>query len=99
NKLFSPYFALGYQLRMLLNDQLEVRDASGRVKKDFPGARFRHPLFNDRINAGVHVSLGWQKNAISSSRGAYYIEVDGRYGFSQYYFARDYAASSLYTNS
>jgi hypothetical protein len=99
NKLFSPYIAGAYQIRALLPGDLKVRDASGQVKADKTDVRFRHPLLSDKLNSGVQVSLGWQKNAISSSRGAWFVELAYRYGFSPYFFEADYAPSSLYVNS
>jgi hypothetical protein len=99
DRLFSPYVAIGYHVRTLLPATLRITDQGGKVKNDVVQMEFRHPLFNSLVNSGVHLALGWQKNAISSSKGSFYTEVNFRYGFSQYYFEEVYAPSSLFTNS
>jgi hypothetical protein len=99
NSLFSPYAAVAYHLRYLLPGILKVRDNGALVKDDSPDVIFKTPFVNEKINAFVSVSLGWQKNSLSSSKGSFFAELNYRYGFSPYYFSTAYSASSLYINS
>jgi hypothetical protein len=99
NNLFSPYLMIGYHLRYLLPGHLNITKDGTLVKSDEPGLRFEHPLISDKMNAFVSATLGWQKNNTASSRRGFYVELNYRYGFSSYYFERDYAPTSLFTNS
>lgn len=99
NSVFSPYIMIGYHLRYLLPGQLKVSKDGTLVKSDEPGLKFKHPLLSDKMNAYVSATLGWQKNNTASSRRGFYVELNYRYGFSAYYFERDYAPTSMFTNS
>jgi hypothetical protein len=99
NSLFSPYVVAGYQFRVLMSSDLKVRQSGTIVRNDQPQLKFRNPLFNEKLNSGVTLGIGWQKNSRGSSAGSYFIEVNFRYGFSQYFFESEYAASSQWMNS
>lgn len=99
NSLFSPYVMVGYHLRYLLPSWMNITQNGTKVKSDDLELRFRNPLFYNKINSFVSLSVGWQKNSINRSRGSFFVEANFRYGFSQYYFEKDYAASSLFINS
>jgi len=99
NSVFSPYLMIGYHLRYLLPGHVKITQNGSVVKSDEPGLRFEHPLISDKMNAYVSATLGWQKNNTASSRRGFYVELNYRYGFSPYYFTKDYAPTSLFTNS
>lgn len=98
NTLFSPYIMLGYHIRCLLPATVSVAADGNEVHKGNEDLFFRHKMFNSRINSFVSLTAGWQKNTINNSKAGFYVELNYRYGFSQYYFKTDYAASSLYMN-
>ncbi len=99
NSLFSPYVIAGYHLRYLLIANLRVTENGNLVKSDAPEMKFRTSVFGNRVNASVSIGAGWQKNNLTASRGSFFVELNYRYGFSQYYFETEYAASSLFINS
>jgi hypothetical protein len=99
NSLFSPYLCVGYHLRYLLTGKVQVSYYGTELKNEAAEIKFKNPLLTDALNAGVSLSLGWQKNSLASSKGSFFAELSYRYNFSPYYFEKDYAASSLYTNS
>jgi hypothetical protein len=99
NRLFSSYLQLAYHLRYLLGSDLKITENGNKVKYDSPELKFKNPLFNEKLNAFVSLSYGFQKNSIGSSKGNFFVELNFKYGFSPYSFERDYAASSLYINS
>lgn len=99
NKIFSPYACVAYHLRYLVQGNLEIDEFGNRIKKDFPEMRFRNHLFSDRVNAFVSAGLGWQRNKISDKGAAFFAELTFRYGFSDYYFSKPYAASAVFVNS
>jgi len=96
NSLFSPYITAGYQLRYLLPGTLKVSQNGNELKDDNPDLKFKNAVLLNKINAFVNLGLGWQKNSLSSSKGSFFVELNGRYGFSPYYFETPYTASSLY---
>ena len=98
NSLFSPYVTVAYHFRYLLPGQVRVTENGNLIKKDSPDIVFRTPLVNEKMNAFVSLGIGWQKNNLTASRGSFFAELNYRYGFSQYYFEAEYAASSLYVN-
>lgn len=98
NSLFSPYITVGYHLRYLLPGSLKVSQNGNTIKTDNPDVTFKNALLNNKLNAFVSLGLGWQKNSLSASKGSFFVELNVRYGFSPYYFATDYSASSLYIN-
>jgi hypothetical protein len=99
NRLFSSYLQLGYHLRYLLTSNLKITESGKKVKYDSPQLTFKNPLFNEHINPFLSLSYGWQKNNIVSSKGNFFVELNFKYGFSPYYFEREYAATSLYISS
>ncbi len=99
NSLFSPYIAMTYHLRYLLASNLKVSQNGNVVKDEMPELSFKNPLFYDKLNSALSISLGWQKNSLSSSKGSFFVELNYRYGFSPYSFQSNYSASSLYINS
>jgi hypothetical protein len=99
NNLNSPYIAAGYQLRLLVTSGLVVDRGGEVIRRDYPRLKFRHPLFIDPLNSGVQLAVGWQRNQLSSGSGGIFVEMNLRYGFSQYYFEAPYAATSLFINS
>lgn len=99
NSLFSPYFTIGYHLRFLMPGKLKIDQESGAVKEDDLDLKFKNPLLSEKLNAAVSLSLGWQKNNLSNSKGSFFAELSFRYGFSPYYFETNYSASSLFINS
>lgn len=100
NSLFSPYIALAYHLRYLLPGTLTVSENGQVVKRDALNLSFKNPLISHKLNAFVSLSAGWQmSNLHNSSKGSFFVEVNLKYGFSQYSFQTDYSASSLYINA
>ena len=99
NNLYTPYMMIGYHLRYLLPGNLKVTQNGNLVKNDEPGLKFEHPLLSDQMNAYISASLGWQRNHTATSKVGFFIELNYRYGFSNYYFTRDYAPTSLFMNS
>lgn len=99
NSLFSPYLCVGYHLRYLMPSKLKVSYFGNVKEEDAAELKYKTPLFDERLNAVVSLSLGWQKNSLASSKGSFYVEANVRYNFSPYYFEKEYAASSLYINS
>lgn len=98
NTLFSPYIMLGYHIRVLLPATIKVSNNGNVVHQGTEDLRFRHKMINDRLNSFVSLTAGWQKNTINNSRTGFYLELNYRYGFSQYSFKSNYAPSSLYLN-
>lgn len=99
NGLYSPYVSVAYHIRYLLPGTLKVKQNGEVIKSDDMDLKFKNSLFSDKINAFVSAGIGWQKNHLSSSsRGSFFAELNFKYGFSSYYFQKDYAANSLYIN-
>jgi hypothetical protein len=98
NSLYSPYLVAGYQLRYLLPSSLKVKQNGKLIKDDNPDLKFKNGLLVNKMNAFVSLGLGWQKNSLRNAKGSFFVEVNGRYGFSPYYFETNYSASSLYIN-
>lgn len=98
NSLFSPYISLGYHLRYLLTSNLNIYKSGELVKKDSPEILFRNPFLSKKLGSFVSAAIGWQKNNLTNSKNSFFIELNYKYGFSQYYFNRDYAATSMYIN-
>jgi hypothetical protein len=99
NSLFSPYATAGYQFRMLLPGKLKVTRDGELITNESPDMKFRHHLLGERINAAVTAGLGWQRSSFNKKGGSFFVELNFRYGFSQYYIDADYTPSSLYINS
>jgi len=99
NNLFSPYLMIGYHLRYLLPGSLKVTQNGNPVKSDEPGLKFEHPLLSNQMNAYISATIGWQRNHTATSKLGFFVELNYRYGFSPYYFEKDYAPSSLFINS
>lgn len=99
NSVFSPYVMVGYHLRYLLPGNVLVTQNGNKVKEDVVDLKFRNGLFTNKISSFVSATFGWQKNSINKTKGAFFAELNFRYGFSQYYFEEKYAASSLYISS
>lgn len=99
NRLFSPYASVAYHLRYLIQGNLEVTDFGNRLKKDFPEMQFRNHLFNKHVNAFLSAGIGWQRNKISDKGAAFFAELNFRYGFSDFYFEKEYSASAVYINA
>ncbi len=99
NSLFSPYVMLGYHLRYLLPGTMKITQNGNEVKTDALDLEFKHPLITSQMNAFVSASFGFQKNNTASSKNGFFVELNYRYGFSPYYFEKDYAASSLLINA
>lgn len=99
NSVFTPYIMFGYHLRYLLPGNLLVTQNGNRTKEDIVDLRFRNGFITNKMNSFVSATIGWQKNSINKSKGNFFVELNFRYGFSQYSFEENYAASSLYINS
>lgn len=99
NSLFSPYVSLEYHLRYLLPANLQILYKGKSIKQDTPDMFFRNSNLGDKLSSFVSVGFGWQKNNLASSRHSFFMEVNFRYGFAQYYFQEPYAANSLFTNA
>ncbi len=98
NSLYSPYLSVGYHLRYLLTSNLMIFKNGELYKKDSPEWTFKNPLISNKLNAFMSASIGWQKNILASSKNSFFVELNYRYGFSQYSFQRDYSATSMYIN-
>jgi hypothetical protein len=95
NSMSSPYVMAGYHLRYLLPGILNVTENGNKVISDDAELRFKNPFLDKHINSFVSVAGGWQKNSLNNSGSSFFIELNFRYGFSPYYFEKEYAASSL----
>ena len=98
NSLFSPYISLEYHLRYMLPGNLNIEYQGKSVKRDVPDLLFRNSTFGDKMSSFVSLGLGWQKNNLASSKHNFFIEINFRYGFADYYFQTPYSAGSMYTN-
>lgn len=99
NSLFSGYLMLGYHFRYFLPGSLKVTEGSTQIKSDDLDLKFRTPFIFDRMNSLLSVSIGTQRNNPSASRSNFFMELSYRYGFSSYYFEKNYSASSLFISS
>jgi hypothetical protein len=99
NKLHSPYACVAYHLRYLLPAHLQITQFGNNIQKDFPEMKFRNYLFNEKINAFVSAGIGWQRNKINNKGASFFADLNFRYGFSDYYFEKNYAPSSVFINS
>lgn len=98
NAVISPYVLIGYQLRMLTASKLQVTQNGNSVVNEMADMKFKTPLLHPKINSGITLAVGAQKNPINQSVNGF-LEITYRYGFSPYYFEKSYAASSLFINS
>ncbi len=98
NSLFSPYAMIGYHVRMLLPAEVTVSQNGNTEIKKWEDLSFKNSLFGDKVNSFLSASVGWQKNTVNHSKVGFFVEVNYRYGFSQYYISTNYTASSLYIN-
>ena len=98
NRLFSGYTVIGYHLRYLLPSNLKVTQNGNLIKTDGLDLKFKTPFLDEKINSFLCLGLGWQKNNTASSRSGFFMELNYRYGFSQYYFESSYSATSLFMN-
>jgi hypothetical protein len=102
NSLFTPYIAIGYHLRYLLNTTIKVDQDGNQVKAGSVEMRFKNPLVYDHINSFVSASFGVQNHHHARSQSSpitVFMEFSYRYGFSPYFFKTNYSASSVYINS
>jgi hypothetical protein len=99
NKLHSPYACVAYQVRYLVQGNLEVDEFGNKVKRDYPVMKFRNFLFHERVNAYVSAGIGFQRNKISDRGAFFFAELTLRYGFSDYYFEAPYAANSVFISA
>lgn len=99
NSVFSPYVMIGYHLRYLLPAHVNIVQNGVSVKDEYIDVDFRNPFIYKKINSFLSFSAGWQKNSINRSKGSFFVEANVRYGFSQYYFEREYAPSSMFINA
>lgn len=99
NSISSPYFMIGYHLRYLLPGTLNVSQNGDAVKKERLDVIFKNPLIYNKINSFISITSGWQKNSLNSSKISFFVELNLRYGFSPYYFEKEYSPSSLNFNS
>jgi hypothetical protein len=99
NSLFSGYLMLGYHFRYFLPGTLKVSEGGTQLKSDDLDMKFRTPFIFYRMNSLLSVTIGTQRNNPSASRSNFFIELSYRYGFSPYYFEKDYSASSLFISS
>lgn len=103
NHIRSPYISIGYSLRYLLPfSTLSVaQDGNVLTSDDNLDLKFKTPLFYSKLNSFATLAIGWQRNSVVRGFGFFnfYMELNARYGFSPYYFQKDYAASSLYMNA
>lgn len=96
NKLYSPYACVAYHVRYLLQSSVEVDEYGNRMRKDHPEMKFRTFLLYEKVNAFVSAGMGWQRNKISDKGTAFFAELTFRYGFSDYFFERPFAANSVF---
>jgi hypothetical protein len=96
NSRFSPYLIFGYHLRVLLSAELTVTESGNTVKRDSPKLLFRTPFIGEQVNSYVSIGAGFQKNNLSSVGGAFFTEINLRYGFSEWTLIKNYAPASLW---
>jgi hypothetical protein len=101
NSLFSPYVAIGYHLRYILNTNVKVDQDGTEIKDEFVHLKFKNPLLYERINSFVGASFGIQNHHTRSQSSGItaFLEISYRYGFSPYFFKTNYSASSVYLSS
>lgn len=99
NSVSSPYLMIGYHLRYLLPGTLTISQNGENIKKDRLDLFFKNPLISKKLNSFVSISAGWQKNSLNNSKTSFFAELNLRYGFSPYYFEKEYAATSLNMSS
>lgn len=98
NAVISPYALIGYQLRMLTAAKLQVTQNGNTIKNETADMKFKTPLLHSKINSGITLAVGIQKNPINQAVNGF-LELTYRYNFSPYYFEKSYAAGSLFINS
>lgn len=98
NSLYSPYIIAGYHFRYLMPGRVMVSQDGNLISNNWEEFNFKIPFIGSKTNSFVSVGFGWQKNTINNSKTGFFVEVNFRYGFSQYSFKGDYSASSLYMN-
>ncbi len=98
NALFSPYFAIAYHLRTMLFGSLNVNDNGESVVKKQEDINFKNPLFTQRNNPFVSLTIGVQKNNPDKNKMGFFAELGFRYGFSPYLLKDNFTPSSLYMN-
>lgn len=96
--LVSPYIMLGYHFRTLLFGQLSVKENGHSVADKTETITFKNPLFSNRNNPFVSLTLGVQKNHPDHTRTCVFAEISYRYGFSPYLLSDSFTPSSLYIN-
>ncbi|MBL7896409.1 MAG: hypothetical protein JNK50_14020 [Bacteroidia bacterium] len=96
NAQYSPYMAMAYHLRVLLQGDLKVKQDGNVIEKKPEKITFRNPLLNEKCNPFVSLTLGIQKNNPDKNKMGFFAELSFRYGFSPYLLKDDFTASSLY---
>jgi len=102
NSLYTPYVAVGYHLRYLLNANVKVDQDGTPLKSEPVSLSFKNPLVNDHINSFVSANFGIQNHHHTRSQAGpvtVFMELSYRYGFSPYSFKANYSASSVFINS
>lgn len=98
NTIYSPYIALAYHFRTLLFGSLEVKkDGETEIKKQ-EDITFKNPLFTNRNNPFVSLTVGVQRSNPDRSKIGFFAELGYRYGFSPYLLKDTFTPSSLYMN-
>ena len=96
NSLYSGYLMLGYHLRYLLPGNLTVTENGKQIKTDGLEMKFKTPFLTDKLNSFLSVTVGTQRNNTASGHNNFFLELSYRYGFSPYYFEKNYSASSMF---
>ncbi len=98
NAVVSPYVTIGYHLRFITTANLLVTQNGNKIVSEGADVKFKTPIFFSKLNSGINVSFGIQKNPVNSALNGF-VELTYRYGFSPYYFEKAYSANSLIMNS
>lgn len=96
NSQYSPYMAMAYHFRTLLQGDLKVKQDGNVIEKKTEEITFKNPLFNEKSNPFVSLTVGIQKNNPDKNKMGFFAELGFRYGFSPYLLKDDFTASSLY---
>jgi len=98
NSIFAPYLVMGYHLRTFLLSNVKVKQEGEQVIKKESDIRFKNPLFSNKLNPFVSLSLGIQTNKPNTNKLGYFAEIGFRFGFSPYLLKETFTPSSLYLN-
>ncbi len=96
NAQYSPYMAMAYHFRTLLQGSLKVKQDGNVIEKRAEEITFKNPFLDKKCNSFVSFTVGIQKNNPDKNKMGFFVELSFRYGFSPYLLKDDFTPSSLY---